>query len=48
MFVADRVYGLTVTAGLRGVVPPFLELPTSQEIKGNATCGLEMTGLVLL
>ncbi len=31
-----------------GVVPPFLELPTSQEIKGTETCGLAMTGLVLL
>ena len=31
-----------------GVVLPFLELSTSQEIKGTETCGLAMTGLVLL
>ena len=31
-----------------GVVPPFLELSTSQKIKGTRTCGLAMTGLVLI
>ena len=51
LHVCCRVYGLTVTAGLcmYGSGPAFPRAThTSQEIKGNATCGLAMTGLVLL